>query len=122
MPKYYYKVVRNLNTKKYIISYPTKEHNQDYLVSRFSDGKTIRYYKSRATKRPKNCGALCVFDSISCAKEWCSEEFNEIWKCTIVPSKDKCVYVDGGKYQSSRYTFPEGTVLADEVRLIERVV
>ena len=91
----------------------------------------VRYIIGKKTVLRKNCGPLCVFETEDFAKNFCRhliEDGSErVYKCKIKKSRKKHVWytVDcGSSFFRSRSTIeklPEGTILADEVTLLERV-
>jgi hypothetical protein len=69
------------------------------------------------------CGPLAVFKTFESAKKFL-RLFNfrsiEIWKCKYSPSEE--TYLRDPLGETSIKRCPEGTVLADSIRLIERVM
>jgi len=94
------------------------------------------YEEGTITGRPststgKVCGPLAVFDTLRHAAVFvlnrtsvCRLQRIHIHRCEYKPSADRRLWVpmrDGYLPECSKVEFPEGTVLADEVLLLEEV-
>jgi len=81
-------------------------------------GRVLRYYYNRTTKPKFGCGPLAMFRTRKAAREWSK---NNRWlivrKCIYLPSKDTKLWTVGREYHLNYC--PEGTVLADAIRLIK---
>jgi len=84
--------------------------------------------KKWVTPLPGN-GPLCCFKNKQLAADFMAEHIAlaapgreklvEIWECEIVQSKDCYAWTGGLKIHVE--SFPEGTILADKVKLIKKV-
>lgn len=105
--------------------------------SAFHDGKDVPYEISKWTKRPKNCGALAVFDTIEHAIDFLSNKLlslrtheKVLFECKYKKSKCKRLYCE--RLTLPEYTethikelpkdeIPKGTMFADKVKLIKKI-
>jgi hypothetical protein len=80
------------------------------------------YILGKISKPNPGAGPLCVFRTIGQARDFCDGSFGvAILKVRYVPSKQTAVW-DGVSRHVSLSDLPEGTVLADSVTPIKRMV
>ena len=95
--------------------------------SAFADGRIVDYKIGKWTKRPKDCGPLAVFDNLESAEEFSNLSFLDVnnrafFSCKYKPSKEITLYkkYKGGKI-TERFVLPNGTILADKVKILKEV-
>jgi hypothetical protein len=114
--KIYYKVLRE-RLNKTLHSYC------------YSDGDELQYIKDKWIERRDGWGPLCVFDSLRAADDFVKKDNNhyfptniKIYMCCITESFDTNIWK---KYKSGiqewNWPLPKGTILADQVKIIEEV-
>jgi len=88
-------------------------------------GSRVFYEVGKEAKPHPGCGPLAVFSTLELACSFsgarCYQAFGDlfaIWKCEYTPSKEISVW----SHHSEKWNLPEGTVLADSVILLERVL
>ena len=97
-----------------------------HLESALNIGVIVRYNKKGWTHRPKDCGPLAVFKTVEDARQGFVFSVNDltIFKCEIKKSKDKTLWTLYMQWRDTMhpYDLPEGTMLADKVKLLEEVI
>lgn len=93
----------------------------DGLVSAFCDGKVVGYEIGKWTKRPEKCGPLAIFDTLKSAVYFMDSIYTDkiYFQCKYKKSKETVLYNDRGYH--TRTKLPQGTILADKVKLIRRI-
>ncbi len=105
------------------------------LKSAYIGGHELTYYHDKWTIRPlledsltKACGPMAVFDTLENLKEflkcdWVSYsiKIHRAYKCEYSPSKENRLWHRQFGMIYDRTNLPQGTVLADSVRLLEKV-
>jgi hypothetical protein len=85
---------------------------------------SVEYIKDVWTSHHEDNGPLAVFSSADDALSFSDslEICCEIWKCEYEESAKQQLWMEwGNEYVTIPYVIPPGTVLADRVKLIERV-
>lgn len=84
----------------------------------------LEYPPNKWVTRQQHCGPLCCFDTLENAKQFIinqrvPEKYFEIWECEIVKSDEERVWTTSRAEKLE--ALPEGTILADRLKLVRRV-
>ena len=81
----------------------------------------VLYLVDEWVHKPDLCGPLCLFSELRYAQNFIYQmgDFVEIWEAEYVPSNEKSPHAYGQKF-TPLPNVPDGTVLADAVRLIRK--
>ena len=93
------------------------------LIVPGGDRSRVVDYVLRRTARPhKGYGPLCVFISLKRANRWAEKWYGTVYKCLFQPSEHDRVWDQRERSALGLQSgLPMGTVLADRVRLTEKV-
>ena len=97
------------------------------FISAFADGRRVKYEINKWTKRPKKSGPLAIFDNLESAEKFSGLSFLNVnnrafFSCKYKPSKEITLYkkYKGGEI-TERFVLPNGTILADKVKILKEV-
>lgn len=109
----------------------TKIDKQLHSCELFKEFGDVRYVIGKKVKPRKNCGPLCCFDSIESAKVFAhvhnlNLKYKSLYKCLVKRSKKITIFRIFDKNttlecKEERFNTPKGTILCDEVTLLEKV-
>jgi hypothetical protein len=92
----------------------------------YSKGGNVTYEVGRLSVPNENCGPLAVFDTVDSAQDFArvfhlgeDDSIVRLFKAEYTPSTKTSVYDDYESFPLS--SLPAGTILADEVALIEEM-
>ncbi|KKK65798.1 hypothetical protein LCGC14_2970470 [marine sediment metagenome] len=92
--------------------------------SAFADGRVVDYEIGKWTKRPKDCGPLAIFGTLNQALVFVDSSYIDrtYFHCKYKPSKEITLYkkYKGGEI-TEKFVLPNGTILADEVKILKEV-
>ena len=89
--------------------------------------KCVKYRFNEWVEPSKNCGPLCVFNTLEEARKFSKSIISEyyIYECLYYPSNEWVVYYPSNDHiygfcKTSLFQLPKGTVLANRVKLIKK--
>lgn len=113
-----YKLVRTRPTR--ISLFDDQRLSSCFITSKYE----VIYELDRWVKPQRNCGPLSVFESVETAMTFMKDFFGlhdnlQVWKCEYTRSHYTKVWTPFRRNPFRQ--FPTGTILADEVKLIEKI-
>lgn len=115
-----------MENREELIGYKICLFDLDFLAlfSATFNRDTLYKFGAWVSRKPL-CGPLAIFGSIEDAKKWIrrigSPSYLKIVKCKYIKSKEKYLYHKKYRLRLSIDSAPEGTILADEVMLLEEI-